>query len=205
MRRSLLAVSLVLTMSSSSAYATTISLSVGLPEEIALMVGVQTPIAAAIINTGNEAINFGCACDGIQPFAPFGSAYGLYLSMVEGPGGGSSYRNQFVGLVLNPDERFDFTIFTFTLTSDPLIPMPIMAAFAIGLIDPPFFQPVVTGGDVTAISALTFKEYQTEGDFPDVPTFPVPDHGSALWLASAVCAGLARRHGKHERTENEKG
>lgn len=180
----------------SNAYANSIlAFAIGIPEEITLVVGVPTAIPAAIINIRDTPLSFGCAhtgCGGIEPAVPFSpGAFGAFLSQVEGPSGGSSYLDQFVGLVLAPDERFDFTLMRLTLNSDPGMPFSVTMAFgmmssALDFITQSPNTPVlITPGDLTSISALTFIDRHP-------PT--VPEGGSVLPLA-AIALALMLRHG----------
>jgi len=142
-----------------------ITFDVGLPTSITLVVGTPTPIPAAIINTSPDPLVFGCArmvCGGLHPHAPFGIPLSddPFLSYVQGPSGSGSYEDQFVGLVLAPNERFDFTIFSFTLEATPPAPLAPFFQFLLqdgsNHVSSPFVQPPIIAGDTTVISPLVF-------------------------------------------------
>jgi len=171
----LLAGVLVLTLSS-TAYANTISFTVGVPLEMTLVVGLPTYIPAAIINTGDAPIDFGCAyvsCGGLQAFTAGFS--GIPLS--GGASGIAAYRDQFIGVYLEPNERFDFYAglpATF-LGGNTLLTYSFDITDGVNTWETTTFFATVTAGAQTAFSALTFQGRR-----------PVPDHGSAWWIAGAL-------------------
>lgn len=181
-----------------------ISFSVGIPEHITLQVGVPTEIPAAIVNTSDAPLDFGCAqlaCGSdFHPRVPFLMAgvladaipdtpSGPFLSYKEGPVGG--FREQFIGLVLDPDARFDFILFTLTLNSDPMFPLHAGIAFTLSMWDKnvqsPFTHLTISGGDATVISPLIFKDVAQN----------VPDQGPPLLITIGLLtmALMLRRHG----------
>jgi hypothetical protein len=98
---------------STPAMADPVSFEFGFSPSITVIANQTTSIAAAIINTSNIPLDFGCAfvtCGGLR----FGVAADA------GPGEGldalnlsfGSFSNQFAGLVLAPFQRFDFTFGT---------------------------------------------------------------------------------------------
>jgi hypothetical protein len=106
---------LVVLCAPSISRADTIQFQFGFSPSFTIVEGQEAFIPAAIVNTGLSALEFGCAripCGGLDFGASFGAGT-LFQNQFEfGPSGTGavSFYDQFVGLTLDPGERFDFVL-----------------------------------------------------------------------------------------------
>jgi hypothetical protein len=105
--------------------ADTIRFQFGVSSPMTLVENQEVGVPAAIVNAGTEALIFGCArvpCGGLD----FGASFApdpMWPSNFEfGPSGTGAitFYDQFVGLTLNPGERFDFVVGRLNIFATPL-------------------------------------------------------------------------------------
>jgi hypothetical protein len=170
----------------SPSYANALNFVIAAPTNVTLIVGLPTEIAAAIINTTDTPLVFGCAttaCGGVQPFfeiTPTAETAGQFSYFEGGPL--RSFTPAFRNLVLQPGARFDFTLTTISLKQATSAPLPLLFNFNLwqtSHLGGVQWITTVDDGPVTAISELTVG---------------VPDQGSLLSVIGVLCL-LLRRHG----------
>ncbi len=193
---------LIIILAAVPASAVTIAtFSVGVPEDVTLVVGTPTALTGTLINTGEQTLDFGCGtfgCTGIQVAPSVGFFYpsGQYLSFTYGTTGITSFRQQFAGLVLSPDESFDFLFGLLTLTSLP--PATLDFSISLGVISS-FDSAIGQGSGVINIHTpqvfVGAQASQTVAFHNLSVAQHVPDLGPMWWMTALVFAGmLVLRH-----------
>ena len=173
--------------------ASAISFDFGISPTIDVTQNVVVPIPAAIINRGSDPLVFGCAlvsCGGLDfgasVTAPFGEGLdALQFSFT------SSFYPQFVGLVLQPNQRFDFLFGTIDFDPSVSVGNPfgtvLHPIFGFRIDDAFASVPVtITAGDHTSFAPPIFAPSSSSSVVPEPSTF--------LLLATGVASlGMKRR------------
>ncbi len=166
----------------------------GFGASLAVVPNAEVPLPAAIINSGSDPIEFGCArvaCDGLA----FGGGVGFLfphppVNFNFGPRGndGSSFYDQFVDLTLGPGERFDFVFGRLNALDNPL-----------GTAIPLEFDFLIEGSPTTRASTRRTALVSTEpaiGPLRFVNSThqpaPVPEPSSLFLIGSGLAYLLSR-------------
>jgi hypothetical protein len=172
----------------SGAFATPFDFEFGFSPEIVVVANHDVLIAAALINRGTSALNFGCAlpiCGGLDFTAIVTAAAGEGLNALNltfEP----TFFSQFAGVSLDPGHRFDFLFAR--VNFNPLDPV----GNPLGTVLHPTFslrigsqaaliQSTISVGSATAFSPLVFS-------------VPVPEPSSVLLIAFGLAGLICRFH-----------
>jgi hypothetical protein len=158
----------------------------GISPSFTIVAGQEAPILAAIVNTGTNALEFGCArvpCGGLDFGAGFAPATDFPVEFNFGPSGndGFSFYDQFVGLSLDPGGRFDFVFGRLTVFA------PLGTEFYPGW----NFQFGRTMARTLSIGRIGTEVRSTPLEFVDSP--PVVPEPTTLLLTGSGLAFLLRR------------
>jgi hypothetical protein len=169
----------------------------GMPGTISIPANTPTLLPASIINRSGAVINFGCArvpCGGPD----FGaSAPSVVNGSFTFPNAGNDFYDQFVGLVLDPNEQFNFSIGLLEVNSSFLA-----SALTFGFRfedERAFVSPLVTQGQ-TAFGPTLFTASTAIPTLPELPgpirnPISVPEPFGMAWFALLMAGVVIGRRG----------